>query len=157
MINQVFLVAGLLCMTALTGCTNPRMAASPMSDAQKTTSRMLFSDPMTGDWREHWFLDGKKATLENRDGGLLFTATPSNVDKNVDRTTFDAHHAILWTKQEFEGDIRYQLRLHQGLQGLHVSAVHACPGDRNAAPMWPILPNGGHYARQRKCNSTSST
>ena len=60
---------------------------------QAKGGKMLFEDPMTGNWQEKWFLDGKKATLEHRDGGLCFFTPPSNVDKNKDRATFDAHHA----------------------------------------------------------------
>lgn len=72
---------------------------------------VLFQDSMTTDWKEHWFLDGERAILENQEDGLHFTATPSKVDKNEDRETFDAHHAVLWTKREFEGDIsiRYEI------------------------------------------------
>jgi len=60
---------------------------------------------MMDNWQEKWFLDGEKATLEHRDGGLAFI-TEYTVNKKVDRAGFDAQHAILWTRQEFEGDIR---------------------------------------------------
>jgi len=66
----------------------------------------LFEDTMTQNWEKNWFLDGKNATLEHRDGGLAFLTEASGVDKNVDRAAFDAQHAVLWTRQEFEGDIR---------------------------------------------------
>jgi len=66
----------------------------------------MFEDPMTANWQEHWFLDGRNATLEHRDGGLAFLTTASEVHKNVDRAAFDAQHAVLWTRQEFAGDIR---------------------------------------------------
>lgn len=86
------------------GEEDPMTTEAPQPQAK--CGKMLFEDPMTGNWQEKWFLDGKKATLEHRDGGLCFFTPPSNVDKNKDRATFDAHHAVLWTKQEFEGDIR---------------------------------------------------
>ncbi|MBI1336322.1 MAG: hypothetical protein GC164_05105 [Phycisphaera sp.] len=70
----------------------------------KTSETVLFQDPMTGDWQENWFLDGKKATLEHREGGLYFAA--GTVTKAQDRQEYHAHHAVLWTKMEFEGDIR---------------------------------------------------
>jgi hypothetical protein len=68
-------------------------------------SKVLFEDPMTANWQGNWFLDGENAALEHRDGGLAFI-TDYIVDKNVDRAAFDAQHAVLWTRQEFEGDIR---------------------------------------------------
>jgi hypothetical protein len=70
---------------------------------------LLFEDPMTANWEKNWFLDGKEAIVEHRDGGLLFHSPSSGVsseDKNKYREKFDSHHAVLWTRQEFEGDIR---------------------------------------------------
>src|SRR6056297_398128 len=67
-------------------------------------TRILFEDPMTGDWRENWFLDGKKATLRNTENGLFFSA--GTVTKRDDPVIYHAHHAVLWTQQEFEGDIQ---------------------------------------------------
>lgn len=67
---------------------------------------VLFEDPMTANWQDNWFLDGERATLEHRDGGLAFLTTASEVDKRVGRAAFDAQHAVLWTRQEFAGDIR---------------------------------------------------
>lgn len=75
-------------------------------DMNKDSANVLFEDPMAKDWQENWFLDGKRATLEHRDGGLAFITTASKVDKRVDRAAFDAQHAVLWTRQEFEGAIR---------------------------------------------------
>src|SRR6056297_781574 len=66
---------------------------------------VLFEDSMSADWQENWFLDGENAVLEHRDGGLAFI-TEYTVNKRVDRAGFDAQHAVLWTRQAFEGDIR---------------------------------------------------
>jgi len=76
------------------------------SPEQAQEDMVLFEDSMTANWQDNWFLDGKRATLDHRDGGLAFLTTASNVDKRVDRIAFDAQHAVLWTRQEFEGDIR---------------------------------------------------
>ncbi len=64
---------------------------------------VLFEDPMTGNWQEHWFLDGTKATLEHRDGGLSFAG--GTITKEQDKEQYHAHHAVLWTKQVFEGNL----------------------------------------------------
>lgn len=116
--TKLLSVATGLCIATLTSCntkvgTGDNMAEQDIQDS----SRVLMQDSMTGDWQDKWFLDGKKAVLEHHNDGLHFTATPSNVDKRVDRATFDAHHATLWTKQEFEGDIliRYEIsRISKG-------------------------------------------
>jgi len=70
------------------------------------SDKVLFEDPMTENWQENWFVDGKRALLEHRDRGLAFVTTASEVDKQVDRAAFDAQHAVLWTRQTFDGDIR---------------------------------------------------
>jgi hypothetical protein len=67
-------------------------------------SKVLFEDSMSEGWEENWFLDGKKATVEHRDGGLFFAG--GTVTKDDDPEEYHAHHAVLWTKQNFEGDIR---------------------------------------------------
>ncbi|MCB1130092.1 MAG: hypothetical protein KDN05_03120, partial [Verrucomicrobiae bacterium] len=77
--------------------------------ASATSPEVLFEDSMRGDWQEKWFLDGTKATLENREDGLYFAAGP--ITKNDDPVEYHAHHAVLWTKQVFEGDLRISFRM----------------------------------------------
>jgi len=88
--------------------TNPATGNSQQETKaeSKATGKVLFVDPMTENWQKNWFLDGKNAVLEHRDGGLAFLTAASKVDKRVDRAAFDAQHAVLWTRQEFKGDIR---------------------------------------------------
>ncbi|HAV13753.1 MAG TPA: hypothetical protein DCX06_09750 [Opitutae bacterium] len=70
----------------------------------KPNETQLLRDSMSENWQENWFLDGHKATLEHREGGLYFSA--GTVTKRMDPEEYHAHHAVLWTKQVFEGDIR---------------------------------------------------
>jgi hypothetical protein len=65
---------------------------------------------MTGNWQDNWFLDGEKATLSNSETGLCFAAGPYTYPDSENKTqeqreTMSEHHAVLWTKQEFEGDL----------------------------------------------------
>lgn len=81
--------------------------ASMQRDSSESTAneKIVFYDSMTGDWTKQWFLDGNEnATVENRDEGLFFSG--GTVTKRMDREEYHAHHAVLWTKQVFEGDIR---------------------------------------------------
>ena len=101
--NALQVLAAMASALLLVSCNTGK----PMnSQTQTDGSEVLFEDPMTGNWQANWFLDGERATLEHRDGGLAFITDASNVDKRVDRAAFDAQHAVLWTRQEFEGDIR---------------------------------------------------
>lgn len=71
---------------------------------EERTGMILFNDSMRGDWRENWFLDGKKATLRNSKDGLFFSG--GTVTKSDDSVEYHAHHAVLWTQKEFEGNIK---------------------------------------------------
>ncbi|WP_146209350.1 hypothetical protein [Coraliomargarita sinensis] len=93
----------LLISPFLVSCTN----LAP--EAETKDPDLLFEDSMTKDWRDHWFLDGKEATLEHRDGGLYFAA--GTVTKQDDPVAYHAHHAVLWTRQVFEGDIKISYEL----------------------------------------------
>jgi len=114
---------------------------------------IAFSDDMSADWQKNWFLDGKNANLIHRDGGGLdFITYPRKFDKNENRAAFDAQHAVLWTRQEFEGDIRitYTFRVlpESGWQNLiYVQARGIGPGSfRSNGKKWsdehPFHPTG---------------
>ena len=61
---------------------------------------LQFEDPCTNDWQVNWFLDGQLANIENTEEGMNFSAGP--VNRN------DAHHAVLWTKESFKGDVKIE-------------------------------------------------
>lgn len=92
-----YIFVGLLAVLTLSACAT-------MQEAPE--SQLLFEDSMSENWQAKWFLDGEKATLEHRDGGLAFITEESGFNKNENRAAFDAQHAVLWTRESFEGDIR---------------------------------------------------
>lgn len=113
-LSSLILPGILIIMTLLTSaCQTTRPA--PLQPVDPAS--VLFEDPMTGDWRDLWFLDGKKAELTQDDTGLHFQAgsEPGMWQKRREspemRELFDSYHAVLWTKQEFEGEIglRYEI------------------------------------------------
>jgi hypothetical protein len=61
---------------------------------------LVFEDNCTGNWEQNWTLDGLLAKVENSNKGMHFSAGPEF--KN------DAHHAVMWTKQSFEGDLKIE-------------------------------------------------
>ena len=61
---------------------------------------LQFSDQCTENWQSSWFLDGELAKIEQSEKGMNFIAGP--VNRN------DAHHAVLWTKESFKGDIKIE-------------------------------------------------
>lgn len=67
-------------------------------------SKILFEDSMRDNWQDNWFLDGEKAIVIHNCDGLFFSG--GSVTKSEDPENYHAHHAVLWTKQVFEGDLR---------------------------------------------------
>jgi hypothetical protein len=59
-----------------------------------------FFDRGWDDWKKLWFLDGKKAVINNTHKGMDFYAGPTFKD--------DSFHAVLWTKEEFAGDLKIE-------------------------------------------------
>ena len=59
-----------------------------------------FNDNCTENWQSKWFLDGLHATIEHTKEGMNFSSGPE--ERN------DAHHAVLWTKKSFEGDLKIE-------------------------------------------------
>ncbi len=62
--------------------------------------KQVLSDPCTGDWKEKWFLDGQVGQVSTGPEGMTLTA--GSEFKN------DAHHMVLWTRQEFQGDLKIE-------------------------------------------------
>lgn len=71
---------------------------------------ILFEDSMTGDWRNNWFIDGTNHLLSNSEKGLYFSSGTymyPDMDNRTyaQRVEMSANHSVLWTKDEFEGDL----------------------------------------------------
>lgn len=74
--------------------------AARFTELLETKWKNVFHDPCTRDWKENWTLDGLKATLTNSTNGMDFIAGPEARN--------NAHHAVLWTRQDFEGDLKIE-------------------------------------------------
>jgi hypothetical protein len=61
----------------------------------------LFFDTGSGDWTQKWSLDGERGEVKNTMDGMVFSAGPIRGDHGS--------HAVLWTKDEFEGDVKIEL------------------------------------------------
>jgi len=72
--------------------------------------QILFEDSMTGNWQDNWFVDGTKHLLSNSENGLYYAAGtymyPDMENRtHAQRVEMSENHSVLWTKEEFEGDI----------------------------------------------------
>ncbi|WP_418263702.1 DUF1961 family protein [Flavobacterium faecale] len=59
-----------------------------------------FNDNCKTNWNHNWTLDGLIATVENSKKGMHFKAGTDSFD--------DAHHAVLWTKESFTGNVKIE-------------------------------------------------
>jgi len=73
-------------------CQNKRVQDLPWEK-----SKLLFEDPGTGSWQDQWMLDGQRAQVINTQQGMELVAGPERGN--------DTCHAVLWTKQSFQGNI----------------------------------------------------
>jgi hypothetical protein len=91
---------------------------------------LCFADNMIGDWHENWFLDGEYARITQGEAGMDFWAGPRAGD--------DACHAVLWTKQDFSGDVKIEYeftRLDQVVQFVNIIYIQAAG---SGAPDYPV-------------------
>ncbi|MFY0653567.1 MAG: DUF1961 family protein [Cyclobacteriaceae bacterium] len=99
-LNPIFVIAALILFFQYTN-TNAQVAEQTEFDKVNALRwKKVLTDDGIKDWKENWFLDGLKAKVENTIGGMVFSAGPIDGD--------DAHHAVLWTKESFEGDIKIE-------------------------------------------------
>lgn len=115
MLTCVCLVAG--CQTGLTESSQPPLSEPERAfhEASQLEWHEVLSDPGTGDWTDHWFLDGKKAQVINSREGITLHAGPTPGE--------DASHAVLWTKRSFSGPIKIEYdytRLDQSGHGVNI-------------------------------------
>lgn len=90
---------GLLSMLLFLGCKEKSQLEFEKVNRSRDWNLQL-EDPCTDSWQDKWFLDGEIATVENSEKGMNFSAGPVNRD--------DAHHAVLWTKDSFKGDVKIE-------------------------------------------------
>ena len=80
----------------------------------------VFFDPCTSDWQKKWFLDGEIGAVETTPAGMRISGGP--------RYGNDAHHAVLWTKESFQGDVKVEYeytRLDFENRGVNLLYLHA--------------------------------
>lgn len=95
----------------LSACAHRPADSEAVATITGASTGVLFEDDLQADWQDNWFLDGKLGTVKHWNNGLYLAGGP--ITKSAEQafgvekpTEYNAHHIVLWTKQEFEGDIR---------------------------------------------------
>lgn len=91
MLNRQRMI-GLVALVALT--------AGADGDEAMSKWQAAFADDPKHDWKDDFFLDGATSTVERTDHGLTLKTGAVNKD--------GSGHAVLWTKQAFDGDVRVE-------------------------------------------------
>lgn len=93
-------------ITATTNCNsqaqhvNLQQSIENLAQPDSESWILQFEDLGEVPWQDNWFLDGRSAKVTNTQKGIQMIAGPE--PKN------DAHHAVLWTKQQFSGDVKIE-------------------------------------------------
>ena len=108
------------------GCATSTMQSTQSPEqtafqaADDTNWQTTFTDDCTGDWTGQWFLDGEVGTVTTGPDGMELTAGPEF--KN------DAHHMVLWTQDNFTGDVKIEYdytRLDQATNCVNILYIQA--------------------------------
>lgn len=101
---MVFTMMALASQATLGGnMSSPEQAKANKQAFEKASAgewKDVFADAGTDDWKKQWFLDGEVGKVTTGPEGMTLTAGPEFRN--------DAHHMVLWTKQEFEGDLKIE-------------------------------------------------
>ena len=98
-----------VCVLCVPGCKTVQKPSEgydrPMEEQRFTELleaqwQEAFFDPCTGNWKDNWRLDGQTARVFNSERGMDFHAGPDAFE--------DASHAVLWTLDSFEGDVKIE-------------------------------------------------
>lgn len=76
------------------------MTEEKFSALLKRNWKTQFADSGQEDWQQKWFLDGERAVVKNTEKGMVFAGGPMVWDH--------ASHAVLWTRDSFEGDLKIE-------------------------------------------------
>ncbi|WP_052010187.1 MULTISPECIES: DUF1961 family protein [unclassified Alteromonas] len=77
---------------------NPAIVKNAKPDAEGWI--MKFDDKGETPWQDNWFMDGRFSKVTNTHKGLKVEAGPEAQN--------DAHHTVLWTKHQYDGDIKIE-------------------------------------------------
>jgi len=73
-------------------------AAERFTELESLDWELRLHDAGDGSWGDNWFLDGERGSVKNTPDGMVFSAGPIAFD--------NGSHAVLWTRDSFEGSIR---------------------------------------------------
>lgn len=100
LIYLIILSISVLGQTSNSDRLNDQVSKAKFTQVDQLEWKEVFFDSCTEDWQEKWTLDGEKATIVHSSEGMDYKAGPNRRE--------DASHAVLWTKESFEGNLKLE-------------------------------------------------
>ena len=103
--NFIALLFSLILSLQLTNAQTEKYTAE-FNQLNEGPAKLLFQDNFSKPWQKDWHLDGKMARIIQQDNTIKVYAGERVY--NEDQSLANEGHLVLWTKQEFEGDIKIE-------------------------------------------------
>lgn len=82
------------------GCNNNSSIESQFEVLDKLDWEIAFEDSCTKSWQQNWVMDGERSYIKHTTEGMEYYAGSEAHN--------DTCHTVLWTKQQFSGDIKIE-------------------------------------------------
>ena len=95
-----------LAVNTLFSAAQTKEYAEAFNKLNNAPAKLAFSDNFEKSWKKNWHLDGKVARIIQKDNSISMYAGEKVY--NEDKSLANENHLVLWTKKEFEGDIKIE-------------------------------------------------
>lgn len=97
--KRLIILINILCLGCISNAQNT-IYQDKFNELNNQATELVFEDNFSNDWRNNWHLDGKKGRIYSGDKKLkLYAGKEAYKDEN---------HVVLWTKKEFEGNLKIE-------------------------------------------------
>lgn len=94
----IFVLLNAACVAIDAPLPNPVLVSNAKPEHEGWVLR--FKEMGETPWQDNWFLDGRFGRVTNTPKGIKVEAGPEAMN--------DAHHVVLWTKEQFSGDVKIE-------------------------------------------------
>jgi hypothetical protein len=84
----------------LFACTQNSSTETEFEQINNLNWKISFEDDCTDSWQNNWVMDGERSYINHTEEGMDYYAGPEAYN--------DTCHTVLWTKQNFSGDIKIE-------------------------------------------------
>ena len=104
--KKLILLFIVLTVNTLFANSQTKEYAEAFNKLNNAPAKLAFSDDFSKPWTKKWHLDGKIARIIQENNSIKVYAGEKVY--NADKSLANENHLVLWTKKEFEGDIKIE-------------------------------------------------